>query len=242
MELQTYLDHVRSDAAKLADAVRVDPTARVPSCPDWDTNALLGHTGRVHRWVAFIVSTRASERPTGEYGRPADYAERARWYDAGVTELLDAFAGVDPDTEVWNWGEDRPGPARWWFRRMAHETAAHRWDGQNAVGMVEPIDPELAADGIDEYLGFVAGSFASESKEGFEGSFSLKPTDRAEAWNLRFTPNHLDRNDDGRTAATLTGSVSDLYLWLLHRANVDSPGLKVEGDQSAVSMWDVITF
>jgi hypothetical protein len=35
---------------------------------------------------------------------------------------------------------------------MAHETAVHRWDAELAVGDTTPIDPELAADGVDEWL------------------------------------------------------------------------------------------
>jgi uncharacterized protein (TIGR03083 family) len=247
MELETYLDHVRGDAALLLAAARSDPTAPVPSCPEWDTNALLGHTGKVHHWVAHILETGASERPTRQFGKevPADFAACASWYEDGVVELLAAFAATEPDGVVWNWSDGKPAPARWWFRRMAHETTAHRWDGQNAVGVPDGIDPELAADGIDEYLGFVAADLAAGGIEGvdrFAGSLSLVPTDHDGSWHLHFTPNHLDRNDDARTCATLTGSVSDLYLWLLRRASVDSPGLKVEGDQSAVSMWDVIKF
>ena len=244
MELETYLDHVRRDAALLVAAARNDPTAPVPSCPEWDTAALLGHTGKVHHWVAHILETGATERPARPFGKeiPAGFADCASWYEAGVVELLDVFAATDPDALVWNWGAGKPAPARWWFRRMAQETTAHRWDAENAVGVAESIDAELAADGIDEYLGFVEGSLPSDPIEGFEGSVSLTPTDRAEAWHLHFTPNHLDRNNDARTAATLTGSVSDLYLWLLRRASVDSAGLKVEGDPVAVAKWDLIKF
>ena len=244
MELETYLDHVRSDAALLLAAAQSDPTARVPSCPEWDTNALLGHTGKVHHWVAHILETGAGERPARQFGKevPVGFSECASWYQAGVNELLDAFAAIEPDALVWNWSANEPAPARWWSRRMAQETTVHRWDAQNAVGIAEPIEPELAADGIDEYLDFVAQDLRSDPIEGLEGSFSLTPTDHQCTWHLHVAPDQLDRTDDTQTQATISGPVSDLYLWLLHRASVDSPELKVEGDQSAVSMWDVVKF
>ena len=244
MELETYLDHVRHDGSRLLAAAQSDPTAPVPSCPEWDMTGLLGHTGKVHHWVAHILETGATERPARHFGKeiPADFGECASWYQAGVRELLEAFAATDPDLLVWNWSANRPAAARWWFRRMAQETTIHRWDAQNAVGHAEDIDADLAADGIDEYLDFVAQWLQSDPIVGFEGSFSLTPTDHQRAWHLHFAPDQLARTDDAKTQATISAPVSDLYLWLLRRASVDAPELKVEGDQSAVSVWDLIKF
>jgi uncharacterized protein (TIGR03083 family) len=244
VELQTYVDHVRRDGALLLAAVQSDPTAPVPSCPEWDTTALLGHTGKVHHWVAHILGTGATERPARQFGKeiPEGFDACASWYETGVAELINAFAATDPDGLVWNWGANRPASARWWFRRMAQETTIHRWDAQAAVDRADDIDGELAADGIDEYLGFVVNWLRSAPIEGFEGSLSLSPTDRRDAWHLHLASDRLERRDDAKTQATISAPVSDLYLWLVHRASVDSPELKVEGARSAVSMWDLITF
>ena len=38
-------------------------------------------------------------------------------------------------------------------RRMAHETAIHRADAESTAGPITPLDPGLAADGVDEVLG-----------------------------------------------------------------------------------------
>jgi uncharacterized protein (TIGR03083 family) len=244
VELGTYLDHLRRDGSLLLAAAQVDPSASVPSCPEWDTTALLGHTGKVHHWVAHILETGVTERPTRQFGKeiPEGFDECASWYEAGVADLLDAFAAVDPDALIWNWSANQPAPARWWFRRMAQETTIHRWDAQHAVDKADDVDPDLAADGIDEYLEFVATWLRSGPIDGFEGALSLTPTDRPTEWHLRFAPDRVDRTDDAKTQATISGPVSDLYLWLLHRASVDSPQLEVEGDSAAVSRWDSITF
>jgi uncharacterized protein (TIGR03083 family) len=244
MELETYLDHVRRDGALLLAAARSDPTAPVPSCPEWDMTALLGHTGKVHHWVAHILETGATKRPVRQFGQeiPNSFDKCASWYETGVAELLDALAATDPDALVWNWSADHPAPARWWFRRMAHETTSHRWDAQNAVDKAEDINAELAADGIDEYLDFVVQWLRSEPIEGFEGCFSLTPTDRPDAWHLHLASDKLDRSDDAKTQATINAPVSDLYLWLLGRASVDSPQFNVEGDPLVVAKWDLIKF
>src|ERR671938_68607 len=58
---------------------------------------------------------------------------------------------LDPGLPAWN-----PAPqakrVEYWYRRMAHETALHRWDAQMAVGLGEPIEAKLAADGVTEVL------------------------------------------------------------------------------------------
>jgi hypothetical protein len=55
-------------------------------------------------------------------------------------------------------GQGEPGggeadTASFWVRRMVHETAIHRVDAELAVGLTsEPIETDLAVDGIDELL------------------------------------------------------------------------------------------
>src|SRR6476661_6090733 len=52
------------------------------------------------------------------------------------------------------------GPATFWARRRAHETAVHLADAQLAAGRDVDLAPEAAADGVDEWLGLVAASTA----------------------------------------------------------------------------------
>ena len=61
-------------------------------------------------------------------------------------------AGSDP---VWAFGRLRP--ASFWGRRMAHETAVHRADAELATGREPAFAPDIAADAIDEWLGFLSG-------------------------------------------------------------------------------------
>ena len=127
---------------------------------------------------------------------------------------------------------------------MAQETTIHRWDAQTAVGDAENIDVELAADGIDEYLGFVVNWLRFEPIAGSCGlALSLTPTDGPSPWHLAFASDRIDRTDERTTQATISGPVSDVYLWLLHRASTGLAGT----EESRViprpyRMWDLIKF
>jgi uncharacterized protein (TIGR03083 family) len=135
---------------------------------------LVGHVGAVHRWVTAMVTTRATERaPFPE--PPEDWGDRRTWFDEGLTALGAALGDIGPDEPVWNWADRAPGPARFWARRMAHETAVHRWDAQHAAspGRADPIERALAEDGIDEYLGFVRMWLGRRPVEGLQGRLEL---------------------------------------------------------------------
>lgn len=149
-----YFAEILASAAQLADIVSThDPDLPVPTCPDWTLRHLATHLGRVHRWAAEIVSTRAAERipfdfaPDGKY--PAEPADQAAWLNTGAGRVIEAIrtAGVEP---VWAFG--RMAPANFWARRQAQETMMHRVDGELAVGRDVMLDAGLAADGIDEWL------------------------------------------------------------------------------------------
>jgi uncharacterized protein (TIGR03083 family) len=153
-----FFGEITASTATLAGIVgRADNDLPVPSCPDWTLGQLAAHLGWVHRWAAEIVRTRSPERiaasevPDSRF--PAGAAERARWLSAGAGRLTEAIseAGEDP---VWAFGVLRP--ASFWGRRQAHETMVHRADAELAAGQDVLLDQRLAADGIDEWLSFVA--------------------------------------------------------------------------------------
>ena len=128
----------------------------MPTCPDWTLRQLATHVGRVHRWAAEIVGSRAAERipfdaaPDGRY--PAATAERAAWLNAGADRVIAAITAAG-DQPVWAFG--RLAPASFWARRQSHETMVHRADAELAVGADVVLDAGLAADGIDEWLASV---------------------------------------------------------------------------------------
>src|SRR5438876_4827024 len=130
-----------------------DPAAEVPTCPGWTAQALIEHTGSIHRWAAHMVANRSPERvsaKTIDLAVPAAPDGLAAWVRDGVATLTDACKAADPDDEMWAWGADQH--VRFWSRRMLLETAVHRADLAFATGASPESGAATAVDGIDELL------------------------------------------------------------------------------------------
>jgi uncharacterized protein (TIGR03083 family) len=244
VEPAVYVEHIRADGTALADAARLAPRVAVPGCPAWDVTALVGHVTALHHWVTGILRTGATERPKRERPDPAATPDAAlRECQAALTELLDALGTADPNALVWNWFDDRPAPARFWHRRMAHETAVHRWDAQAAAGASRPIDAALAVDGIDEFLSFVEEWLTVRPVEGLAGSLHLHATDVDGEWSLFFGGHGLEhRREHSKADAAIRGPASDLFLWMVNRIAPDSPELQLFGDRGIVDAWRAVKF
>src|SRR5689334_3598378 len=140
------------DLATAAGAAGVDAT--VPSCPDWKVADLLGHTGRIHRWVTSILVEQREAR--GEHwseSQPPPPSELLDWFAAGVDPLAEALIAAGPDVEVWTWTPEKT--SGFWARRQAVETAVHRYDAELAAGSTNPVARDLAVDGIDELFDLI---------------------------------------------------------------------------------------
>lgn len=149
---------IRESTARLAGIVTdEDETRPVPTCPDWTLRQLATHVGRAQRWAAEIVTRRSPafiafrDVPGGRI--PDDPAQRPDWLNAGASLLIDSVRAGGAERV---WTHFGIGPAGYWARRMAHETAVHLADAELAVGRDVRIAADLAADGIDEWLGFAA--------------------------------------------------------------------------------------
>ena len=236
----SYLQTLRSDAAALAAAARTAGlSAPVPSCPEWDVEKLVRHTGRVFTSCAAVVRARGpvdfeklTGMPKGD-GVVEAFEERA-------AELADALAGLPEDFPIWNWFGIEPPVPGFYHRRMAQEIAIHRWDGQAAAGTTEPIDTALAADGIDEFLTL----FLDNADEGADlgGSLHLHATDADSEWVVRSDGGRLVATPEHAKAdAAVRGTASDLGLFLTNR--VPASALDVVGDTSVAEAWkDAVKF
>ena len=73
------------------------------------------------------------------------------------------------------------GEARFWSRRQAHEIALHRVDMELArpgdAGPPDPIESELACDGIDEFLEQVVPFRLRDRMVGHGETFHFHRTD-----------------------------------------------------------------
>lgn len=234
MEQQEYLDTVIAHAGALASAAReVGPDRAVPATPEWTMAKLVKHTGTTHRWAHAIVRTGAFANP-GELdlALPPDETALPDWLEQGAATLVTTLQGTDPDAATWSWGVDQH--VRFWTRRMAHETAVHRWDAQTATGTPEPFAADLAVDGIDERLENLVPSmnFQPEGAAALVGrgeTVHLHATDADGEWLLRFGPDGFTSTaEHAKGDVAVRGAVSDLLLYLVGRRGLD--GFDVFGD------------
>ncbi len=119
---------------------------------------------------------------------------------------------------------------------MAQETAVHRVDAERAAGRDHRVDPEFAADGIDEFLTHFLRWIAEDAAPA-GGSVHLHCADTAGEWTVT-------TDDDGRYTLTrehskgdaaLRGDAHDLLMVLWRRAPLDS--VDVFGDRDVAERF-----
>ena len=235
MDLDFYSDVVEREGNRLLEAAAGDLAAPVAACPGWDVARLVGHVGQVHGWIAATVRSASTEPP--RHGSPdlPEPADTLGWGRDQLVGLVDALRNAQTGTPTWTWAE--PRVVDFFHRRMAHETLVHRYDVEHAVGELTPIDPDLAADGVDELIFVGLQSSANPDKQFSypSGSLHLHRTDGDGEWLLRV--------DDGSLVATrehakgdvaVRGAAADLLLYLWGRGGQN---LEVFGDPLLAEAW-----
>jgi uncharacterized protein (TIGR03083 family) len=232
----TYLEHFKRDGVRIADIARGHLDVEVSTCPGNTIGSLLVHTGYVCMFWRDILVENAPRQPDWS-AFPTDPIEAHTTLHADVVRLL---AARDPDSTTWTFFGD--GPVRFWYRRAAQEFAVHRWDFENALGSPEVIDPDLAADGIDEMLhvfGVATGTEAfrggSERFGGHGETFRLEPSDHSRAFTFAAQPDRFESTDTDTPDVIARAPASDLLLFLWGR--VPPASLEVEGDASLLERW-----
>jgi uncharacterized protein (TIGR03083 family) len=138
------------------------------------------------------------------------------WYDDGLDDMIEALAGADEEAEVW--GLVPSCTVGWWTRRMAVETALHRWDVESAGGTARPIDGDLAVEAIDEFGKLQGPRLAGRTLGPSEATLLLEATDRAARWLVRAGTSGLEMGrTEGFGDASISGTASDLYLDMVGR-------------------------
>ena len=225
-----------------------DLTRRIPTCPGWTLMQLATHVGRAHRCAAEIAATRSAEFipfrsiPDGKF--PDDPAQHATWLNAGAHRVIDAVREAGAD-EVWAFGDIVP--ASFWARRMTHETLVHTADAELAAGREVTIAPDLAADAIDEWLGFLSGPVngrpdprAQALPEGrvLHVHATDSELDGSGEWLVRHTPSGVTvEPGHAKGDVALTGPAERLLLVLMRRLPASDPAVEVFGDSELLGQW-----
>lgn len=241
LDLARYADLLRSDGERLAVVAEGNLTGVVPSCPGWSVADLLQHTGSVyqHKITSMVLG---DFPPEGAWPQgPADDEDMLGFFRSSHAAMLAELAARDPDEPAPTWYPTEQTVA-WFYRRMAHETAVHRVDGELAAGAVTPVADDLALDGIDEaldlFLRYGIGCDPDEDTAPFTGRSVLVRTG-AHAWRVEGAPDgqgQLTFSRGLRAAdASISGEPSEVLLWLWNR-RPDS-AVRIDGDTEALDAF-----
>jgi uncharacterized protein (TIGR03083 family) len=228
----------------LGEVIRgADPATSVPTCPGWTLNQLFKHVGRGNRWSAQIISDRMHEpldpRSVRDGKPPEDPDAAIAWLESGVQAIFDAVDHVGAETRVWTF--TGPKPAGWWIRRRLHEATVHRADAVLAVGGEYSIAPELAADGISEWINInIAGADPHSPPLSRGLALHLHATDEGLGptgeWTITNDEDGLNwSHDHTKGESAVRGTATNLLLALTRRKASAEAGLEVFGD---AAIWD----
>jgi uncharacterized protein (TIGR03083 family) len=234
METNEFIAALDRDSAAFVDACELaGMTTPVASCPGWSVADLLWHLAEVHDFWGTIVAERLDDwKSYTQPPRPVDDS-LIEMYRRGRERLLTVLAGTDPSTPVWTWSDDHT--AAFVVRRMAQETAVHLWDATEAAGIVNPLEPTLASDGIDEFLTHMLGDVV-EGAEPVAGSVHLHCGDVAGEWTVREADaGFVGVREHSKGDCALRGSASDILLALWRRAPLSH--LDVVGDADVAARF-----
>ncbi|MFJ9867643.1 maleylpyruvate isomerase family mycothiol-dependent enzyme [Streptomyces sp. NPDC101165] len=250
----TYQQAIEQETARFAEVVEdVDPATPVPSCPDWTVADLTRHVGSLQRWFSALLTRLVQEQPRSrevELGLPDSAHEYPRWVASGIPRVAAVLRATDPQAPMWAWGEDRH--ARFWARRMLFETLVHRVDAERSVGQESPIDPVLAADGIDEFLvnlpdaHLFVPAVARLKGDGETIVFQCATPDKSlgEKWRMRLDadgfrlqPRTADGEPSGERTTTVRARAADLLLLVYGRRSYREAAFDVTGESATLDRW-----
>ncbi len=242
--MNRYAEALRDQTAQFVALARdADLDQRVPSCPEWDLRRLVEHVGQAHRFAASHVERRVTAlHEVGPFepmtGTVAD------WLVGGAERLVAAVTESGPDAEVWNFtGVDQR--ARFWLRRMVHETAVHRADVALTVAAPYRLDADVAADAISEWLSLVTSPGAAARRPDLVGEMTgtgqtlhLHATDTPGEWLIERGPEAVTWTHGHRKAdVAARGTAADLLLMVFGRIPVHDDRIELFGEVGLFEHW-----
>jgi uncharacterized protein (TIGR03083 family) len=231
-----YAEHVeaveRETGAFARTLMKGDVDAQVPTCPDWKLLDLAKHVGGVLGFWSHVLAE-GMGRPKPEIAEEPGPAP-TMWFTTIASSLIGELRAASAGTKVWTWNPSDQSAA-FVARRMAHETAVHRFDAQTAIGSPQPVDPPaLAADGIEEIFAMVA---AAPDRAGHADGQTLHVhSAEGNEWLIAMNPDGLDvRREHAKGGLALRGAVSDLELILYDRPPIGE--VERFGDDAVLDAW-----
>jgi uncharacterized protein (TIGR03083 family) len=251
VEITEHID-ILTEQARLfgAAAQSAGLNAPVPSCPDWVVRDLVRHQGGVHRWAASIVGLPRTEPwnvdlPEVVGSWPPD-EELLSWFADGAASLIQVLRDADPGLVCWAF-LSAPSPLAMWARRQAHETSVHRVDAELAArAQLTAVEPQFAADGIDELLSCFITRRRTQASDGPPVTLGVRCADIRREWLVSVYPDSFETRTSGAetgsvaegidaASCVVSGLAADLYLSLWRRRSPDV--LTVGGERSILNQF-----
>ena len=247
-----FFAELRACTAGLARIIDGDLERPVPTCPGWTFRQLATHLGRGHRWAAQIVATRATApvpmRAVADGKLPEDPAQHAHWLNAAADQVIEAVTAAGSDL-AWTFTGMRT--ASFWARRRAHEAAVHLADAQLATGQDVDLAPEVAADGVDEWLAIIAASTKgttdlararAQELSGDGQSLHFHVTDPGlpgtGEWLVTRVPSGVTiQHGHAKADVAVRGPAASLLLVLTRRLPPSGPAIEIFGEQALLTHW-----
>jgi uncharacterized protein (TIGR03083 family) len=247
IDFDRHVDAIAQQATLFARHLAgADVTVSVPSCPGWNVSQLSRHVEGGLRWARQIVATAATEAPPDTALRDLstaaqeDSTELAEAIRDAAASLVDTLRMAGPAAQMWC--PVAGGGSAFYARRFAQETAVHRADAAIALGLPFTLDPDVASDGVEEWLELGSLPFHFDVHPwmrdllGPGRIIGLNAVDTGEHWLLDLTGDAIAwRRGDDPASAALRGTLTALLLVLYRRRPVAT--LDVIGDADLVDFW-----
>lgn len=229
-----------------------DMRAPVGSCPGWNVGQLVRHLGGAQRWAEETVRTQAAGPLSDGFFRDlSPYADEdpavlGPWLTEGAERLAATLREAGPDAKLWT--PVPGGTTAFYARRFTHETAIHRADATLALGVGYTLDPEVALDGLDEWmeLGSLPMHFevhpVMRELLGPGRTLHFHATDTApEAaaeWLVDLTGDTLAwRRTHEKAAVAVRAPLTDLLLIIYKRRPAHGETVEILGDADLLRFW-----
>tara|TARA_Y100000768_G_scaffold262745_1_gene200359 strand:- start:20916 stop:21656 length:741 start_codon:yes stop_codon:yes gene_type:complete len=217
-----YRTSFRKSTHRIAELASEDLQADIPHIRNWDAGEALVHVGLVFSFVGQSITQGAPISDQGvapwanDPANQPDKSDLGQWFTE-VAETLDATIwSHQEDEEVWT-SSKQTDTAKFWMRRMTQEAEMHRWDIEAAYGDSQPINPDLAVDGVDEFYDFFVEERLSTAFSG-DGSVHLHATDADGEWMItRNEAGVIVEKKHGKGDVAARGRASDLLLFVWNR-------------------------
>jgi uncharacterized protein (TIGR03083 family) len=114
---------------------------------------------------------------------------------------------------------------------MLHECIVHRWDAQmGALGTADPIEPHIAADGIDEFLDIFVDATRSQANSPAGPTVLIVARDSNASWTTELPVGGRTVQRGAYDAdVRIRGNASDILLLLWGRVDEFPDSVEVVG-------------